>query len=131
MAGFKVLGISDEVTECHCCGRMDLKRTIILGILDADGTVIDQTHYGTECAAAALCCGAGDVRKQVKAVADETRRAAEAKRRAAMAEIGQRWFAWLNAQHPGVDTIRAIQMLGGFGKARAAFRAETGTVEAA
>lgn len=44
----KVLGISDEVTTCECCGRQNLKRTVVLGSEDG------QRYYGTDCAAAAL-----------------------------------------------------------------------------
>jgi hypothetical protein len=50
---FKILGITGDVTKCECCGRDDLKRTVILGILDADRNVVDVTHYGSNCAAKA------------------------------------------------------------------------------
>lgn len=44
----KVIGISDEVTTCECCGRTNLKRTVVIS--DGDGEV----YYGTECAARAM-----------------------------------------------------------------------------
>src|SRR5690349_19372579 len=45
----KVLGISDDVTTCECCGRTYLKRTVAL---DFNGQ--GMKHYGTTCAAKAL-----------------------------------------------------------------------------
>ena len=127
----KILGITDEVTTCDCCGRINLKRTVVLGVMDCDGTVTDEVHYGTECAAQALRWSAADVRKQAKVAVDAARKAEEAKRDAARKEVGDRWYAWLNAKMPGVEICRALQMLGGFGKARAMFREETGVQEAA
>lgn len=44
----KILGISDEVTTCECCGRKNLKRTVVLSC--GEGEV----HYGSQCAADAL-----------------------------------------------------------------------------
>lgn len=41
----------DEV--CSCCGRTGLKRAILVGLLDADGAVIETAPYGTTCAARA------------------------------------------------------------------------------
>lgn len=45
----KIYGINDEVTTCECCGRKNLKRTIVLG--DDEGNTV---HYGSDCAAHAL-----------------------------------------------------------------------------
>ncbi len=42
-----ILGISEEVTTCDCCGRSHLKRTVAL---KTDGGVV---HYGCDCAAKA------------------------------------------------------------------------------
>jgi len=44
----QILGINDDVTTCECCGRTDLKCTVVL---DFDGEI---THYGRQCAANAL-----------------------------------------------------------------------------
>ena len=44
----KILGISDEVTTCECCGKNGLKKTVVLGT--ETGTV----HYGSDCAALAM-----------------------------------------------------------------------------
>lgn len=44
----KFLGITDEITGCDCCGKTNLKRTVVL---DIDGEVV---HYGCDCASKAL-----------------------------------------------------------------------------
>ncbi|MEU1273636.1 hypothetical protein [Streptomyces sp. NPDC005799] len=55
---WKIKGISDDRTQCDCCGLSGLKRTVALMPLDADGnengTAEDVVHYGTSCAAKAL-----------------------------------------------------------------------------
>jgi hypothetical protein len=43
----RILGTSNDRTECDCCGRNNLKRTVAL---DFDG---DVRYYGVDCAAAA------------------------------------------------------------------------------
>jgi hypothetical protein len=53
MADVKIMGITDEVTTCGCCGRNGLKKTIALEIDEV------LTHYGTQCAAKALRYGNG------------------------------------------------------------------------
>lgn len=57
----KILGITDEVTECQCCGRTGLKKTVILAT--ADGEV----RYGTACTAKAM----GRQAKDVKRIAEQ------------------------------------------------------------
>jgi hypothetical protein len=44
----KILGICDDRTDCECCGKSNLKRTVAL---DFDGGV---RYYGTDCAAMAV-----------------------------------------------------------------------------
>ncbi len=44
----KLLGISDEVNNCECCGKANLKKTVVL---DFDGGI---RYYGSDCAALAL-----------------------------------------------------------------------------
>ncbi len=45
-----MLGTSDEVLQCECCGKPDLKKTIVLTI----GEDSDPVYYGSTCAAWAL-----------------------------------------------------------------------------
>ncbi|MGP3776996.1 hypothetical protein ACTWJ8_39805 (plasmid) [Streptomyces sp. SDT5-1] len=50
-----IKGIVDDCTTCECCGRTNLKRTVALMPLDADGNEEGTvTYYGTSCAAAEL-----------------------------------------------------------------------------
>jgi hypothetical protein len=44
----EIKGITDAVTVCDCCGKTNLKRTVII---DNDGQIL---HYGTSCAASYL-----------------------------------------------------------------------------
>jgi ribosome-binding protein aMBF1 (putative translation factor) len=68
MATFSILGITDERTECECCGKGGLKKTVAL---DKDGAVV---YFGTECAAKALGRTKLEVEKDIRSAA---KRAAE------------------------------------------------------
>ena len=46
----KVIGIDDEVTACECCGKPNLKCTVVLTGDDGMG----ERRYGRDCAAKAL-----------------------------------------------------------------------------
>ena len=46
----KLLGITDEVTTCDCCGKENLKRTFAIS-LDGDS---DPVYFGSTCGARAL-----------------------------------------------------------------------------
>lgn len=43
---YKILGINDDVTTCECCGRSNLKATVVME--SVDGSVV---HFGRDCAA--------------------------------------------------------------------------------
>lgn len=45
----KILGITDAITVCDCCGKSNLKKTVELET--AAGEIV---HYGCDCAAAAV-----------------------------------------------------------------------------
>lgn len=51
---FRYLGCTDDVVVCEKCGKEELKKTIVLAVLDADGNVEETTYYGSSCAARAL-----------------------------------------------------------------------------
>lgn len=78
---FKILGITDERTECECCGRDGLKKTVAL---DKDGVVV---YFGTECAAKATGRSVKDVEKDIRSAAKLAREEAsrEANRRSNVA----------------------------------------------
>lgn len=110
------LGTSDEVQQCECCGRKDLKSTVALSIDDGDAV-----YFGVVCAARALRLSARDVRSGARRVDDAKRAAAEAARRAAHEAECAPWFAFLAAHGTGGDTFRRIESLGGYKAARAMF----------
>lgn len=45
-ATVKILAINDEQTVCDCCGKTNLKRTVVLEL--ENGEIV---RYGTDCAA--------------------------------------------------------------------------------
>jgi len=51
---FRYIGITDECVECQKCGKTELRSTVVLAVLDADGNTEDVTYYGSTCAARAL-----------------------------------------------------------------------------
>ena len=51
---FRFAGITDECVECQRCGKPDLKSTVVLEVLDADGNGGEFTYFGSTCAARAL-----------------------------------------------------------------------------
>jgi hypothetical protein len=51
---FRYLGTTDHMQECEKCGRVDLRATVALATLDADGNTEDVVYYGSTCAARAL-----------------------------------------------------------------------------
>lgn len=56
---FRYVGTTDETTECEHCGRTDLRSTVVLALLDHDGSTDEYVRYGSTCAARALCISGG------------------------------------------------------------------------
>lgn len=51
----RILGITDEINVCECCGRVNLKCTVALDRCDGEGNATgDIVHYGRDCAAKAI-----------------------------------------------------------------------------
>lgn len=50
----RYIGVTDECIECQKCGKADLRSTVVLALLDADGNDEEVTYYGSTCAARAL-----------------------------------------------------------------------------
>lgn len=80
---FRYLGITDECVECQKCGKVDLRSTVVLAVLDADGNTEDVTYYGSTCAARALSIKGGGraVLQSARWAHDRTLREAEDARR--------------------------------------------------
>jgi len=118
---YKILGTTADVDTCERCGRTNLKRTVALESIDG-GRVF---HVGTVCGSRLAKLKAKDFRREVKAVesaqARNKRIADNRAHRAAMAS----WESFL-AETTGItDVVNAIDALGGFVKARAAYRLAT------
>lgn len=79
---YKVLGTTDDVTECGICGKIELKGTMVL---DLDGEII----Y------AGFTCGARLAGKPVR----ELRTAAARADRARVQAAHDAWRAWSHARH--------------------------------
>lgn len=121
---FKVQGANDEVTVCGCCGRDNLKSTVILACLDSDGNPTGEVvRYGTDCAARAAGWTHRDVTVMVRRANTDAAAAAEQVRAARANAAHNDWAAWLYATTGESDVTVAIQRLGGFAAARAAFNA--------
>lgn len=52
---YGLIGSTDDVTTCDCCGKQNLKKTVILSILDDDNNDNgDYAFFGSTCAENAL-----------------------------------------------------------------------------
>lgn len=119
-------------SECSCCGREDLKKTVKLVPL-AGGSPV---WFGTGCAAKALGMGVPAFRKEAKRLQDEQDARDFAARAAADRRETEAWFAWLTARagsavvlYHGQLDVRATALAAGFEgviEARRVYRAETG-----
>jgi len=86
---FRIVGRTDQVTECEHCSRTDLTHTVVLVPLDADGTDDgDVVHYGAVCGARAAGVGLAAFRRAITAAERARVEAARAER--ARAEIVDR-----------------------------------------
>lgn len=77
----RILGISDEVTTCECCGRTNLKNTVVIG------TEEGEAYYGCSCAAKFL----GRTSKGATTKIANEALNAQAKRSAVLAKIADLW----------------------------------------
>jgi hypothetical protein len=73
MKTYRVAGTTDDVTTCELCSRPELKGTVIMVSLDADGNDEGVSYFGTSCAAKA----AGWTVRSVKAGIASAQRAVE------------------------------------------------------
>lgn len=62
MSGWKIIGITDECTECEVCGRAELKSTVLIEMKDGS-----QLYAGSSCAARKVGTTAANMRGAVKA----------------------------------------------------------------
>jgi hypothetical protein len=120
---FRVLGTSDDYTECQLCGRSDLKSTIALAPLDADGNVCGETvYYGSDCGARAAGWTESTITRAARVADEATAVEAARVRRLAADEADRALDAWLVAQTGQTDRLAQLKALGGFSAAMAAYR---------
>jgi hypothetical protein len=80
---FRVLGTTDDFTTCELCGREELKGTVVLQPLDADGNPDgDPVYFGSSCGAKAAGWTTREVVSAAKRADQERREAERAKREA-------------------------------------------------
>ncbi|MFM9368085.1 hypothetical protein [Streptomyces sp. Da 82-17] len=79
---FEVRGMTDEITTCELCGREELRGTVQMIELDADGNPDRDLYFGTACAAKAAGWTQRDLKARIKA-AETARREAGVREREA------------------------------------------------
>ncbi|MFI8890522.1 hypothetical protein [Streptomyces paradoxus] len=121
MKAFRVGGTTDEITQCELCGRPELKGTVQMIELDADGNDFEDHYFGTACAAKA----AGWTQKDVKAkarLANKAKREAadEARRKIEAEESARRNRAkeWWLREHFGTSDMHEAAKLAGMSAVR-------------
>ena len=73
---FKILGTDDAVNTCDCCGKTNLKATVIV---EVDGEVL---HYGSVCATRHTKLTGKEIKQAIKSAEDGRRMAAQKEYRA-------------------------------------------------
>lgn len=48
---YRAAGFTDDIVECEVCGKTELKGTVRLEVVDADGNIEDEIYAGVICAA--------------------------------------------------------------------------------
>lgn len=54
MTTYRMHGITDDTDTCELCGKVELRRVVMLAVLDADGNTEEIVYAGTTCAARKL-----------------------------------------------------------------------------
>lgn len=61
-AEFKIIGFTDKINECDCCGKTELKGTYCISI---DG---NEFYYGSTCASNTINISSDEIKKEVKKI---------------------------------------------------------------
>lgn len=114
---FKVLGTTDDVTQCELCGKAELKGTVVLEFIDADGNGTGEVvYYGASCGARAAGWKTTDVRRMAaqadREAAAKKRAEEEAARAAQDAEENRRFDAWLLDTYGTTDRSAVMKIRG-------------------
>jgi hypothetical protein len=54
MTSYRIHGMTDDTDTCEVCGKRELRRVVMLAVLDADGNAEEIIYAGTTCAARKL-----------------------------------------------------------------------------
>ncbi|MFJ4828480.1 hypothetical protein ACIP79_00855 [Streptomyces sp. NPDC088747] len=76
MKAYKVKGTTNDVTTCDQCSRVELKGTVVMAALDADGNEEEILYFGTSCAARASGWTQREIKARAKTADTEKREAA-------------------------------------------------------
>jgi hypothetical protein len=111
---YRVIGTTDESTECDLCGRVELKCTVMLVPLDADGNADGEvTYFGRSCASKAAGWTVRELNANIKRAAVE-KQTAERNARIAQREAETKAYnAWVAETYgTGAPLKDAIQKHG-------------------
>lgn len=123
MKVYRIKGANDEVTTCQCCGRQNLKETVILEALDPEGTGTGAVvRFGTSCAARALTWTQKAVKQEVKRVKDAEAAALAAEQQRQFQADYEAYGEFLFKSTGKTIRIEAVEALGGLMAARKAYR---------
>lgn len=105
---FGTRGTTSDITTCDCCGKSDLKSTVIIVGLDAGGAETgDLRHYGSTCAAKAL----GLTHKAVKGASQSFKAQRDAAADWAM-ESSEAYGAWRAIHNAIIDEVDRMPRAG-------------------
>jgi hypothetical protein len=116
MKVFRVGGTTDQITTCELCGKPELKGTVQMIELDADGNDFTDHYYGSSCAAKAAGWTQKAVTMGARAADRAKKEAAEAARWKAQAEESayrakaKEW--WLTENYGTSDLQEAAKIAG-------------------
>lgn len=64
---FRAMGFTEDITDCDICGRVDLKGTVRMLVVDDDNNEDSEIHAGVVCAARKSGRKASEIRNEAKA----------------------------------------------------------------
>jgi hypothetical protein len=112
MTTYRMHGLTDDTDTCEICGKVELRRVVMLMALDADGNDEEIVYAGTTCAARALAVrGTRTTAARVRDAAAAADRV-HAQAREFVAEMDGLTFNqylkanWIYAQNFGVQAAR-------------------------
>ena len=114
MKVYRIKGTTDEVTTCDLCGRQELKGTVVLIALDADGNADgDPSYLGTSCAAKAAGWTVRETAAKVKKVKAAESAAKFREIYAARDAETKAYEAWLKVTYPegGAAKVHGVAAL--------------------